>query len=83
MLVQLFKIEIRLDMILNDEIIFIFLSFLQIFGDYYHFQHRKVAKRSLEAGLEQNHQLDSDPDVRIDVIHNRNCIISPFDHLYH
>jgi len=41
-----------------------FVNLGKIFGDYYHFQHRKVAKRSLEAGLEQNHQLDSDPDVR-------------------
>ena len=39
--------------------------FLQIFGDYYHFQHRKVAKRSLTEGTLQSNKLDSDPDVSI------------------
>ena len=35
----------------------------QIFGDYYHFQHRKVAKRSAEPGTLHNDMLNNDPEV--------------------
>lgn len=34
----------------------------QIFGDYYHFQHRKVAKRSAEPAWHDD-LLHDDPDV--------------------
>jgi len=35
----------------------------QIFGDYYHFQHRKVAKRSVEPGTYHHSLLNNDPEV--------------------
>lgn len=35
-----------------------------IFGDYYHFQHRKVAKRSALPGIHHDRLLNDDPEVR-------------------
>lgn len=35
----------------------------QIFGDYYHFQHRKVAKRSAQPGTHHHSLLNNDPEV--------------------
>nr|CAH0111545.1 unnamed protein product [Daphnia galeata] len=41
-----------------------FTNLGKIFGDYYHFQHRKVAKRSIEPGTIHSELLNSDPEVR-------------------
>ena len=40
-----------------------FVFFAQIFGDYYHFQHRKVAKRSALPGIHHDRLLNDDPEV--------------------
>lgn len=44
----------------------LFVIWRQIFGDYYHFQHRKVAKRSTEPGIFHDQLLNSDPAVSDD-----------------
>lgn len=41
-----------------------FTNLGKIFGDYYHFQHRKVAKRSTEPGTDHSDLLNNDPEVR-------------------
>ncbi|EFX89786.1 hypothetical protein DAPPUDRAFT_126713 [Daphnia pulex] len=41
-----------------------FTNLGKIFGDYYHFQHRKVAKRSIEPGTVHSELLNNDPEVR-------------------
>ncbi|KAI9557493.1 hypothetical protein GHT06_017321 [Daphnia sinensis] len=41
-----------------------FTNLGKIFGDYYHFQHRKVAKRSTEPGTDHSNLLNNDPEVR-------------------
>jgi len=38
--------------------------FLQIFPDWYHFEHKKVAKRSLEPSLENHEDLLKESQVR-------------------
>jgi hypothetical protein len=38
--------------------------FLQIFPDWYHFEHKKVAKRSLEPSLENHENLLKESQVR-------------------
>uniref|UniRef100_A0AAY4BH94 Peptidase S8 pro-domain domain-containing protein n=1 Tax=Denticeps clupeoides TaxID=299321 RepID=A0AAY4BH94_9TELE len=40
-----------------------FVNHGNVFGDYYHFQHRSVAKRSLSAHQGVHVRLDSDPQV--------------------
>lgn len=42
--------------------LFVFLN--QILGDYYHFQHKKVAKRSTRSSPEHHNLLTTDPEVQ-------------------
>lgn len=46
----------------NFNIYFLFLL-LQIFGEYYHFEHRKISKRSIDAAHEHHKLLETDDRV--------------------